>query len=114
MKLNKIYLRAGTTRSGKMIPYATAAEELGAIAQYFKDCCFSSDDLLDAVAVFDYLSVRGIRRNDTAIFDRHADGIRNIFSSQELSDARDRANVKSAFDLRDLGKSLAAVEFADF
>jgi hypothetical protein len=32
----------------------------------------------------------------------------------ELKAAKDRANIGSAFDLRDLGKSLATIEFVDF
>lgn len=115
MRPNVIYVRVGTTRSGKMIPYTSSINDLGSIIKYFKESHFSSDDLLDAFALFDYLALRGVRRGDEmSIFDRLADKIQNVLDPQEIKDAKERANIKSAFDLRDLGKSPAAVEFADF
>lgn len=97
-----------------MIPYVTSNSDLDSLVKYFEDN-FSVDDVLDAFAVFDYLALRGMRRGDeTAIFDRHAIEIQDLFEPQDLNKARQRANIKSAFDLRDLGKTLAAVEFADF
>jgi hypothetical protein len=115
MTLSIIYNCVGTTRSGKMIPYTSSVNDIGSIIIYFKESSFSPDDLLDAFAVFDYLALRGLRRGDEmAIFDRIADGIQNVFDPQENKEAKRRANIKSAFDLRDLGKSLASIEFADF
>ena len=115
MSLNIIHTRVGTTRSGKIIPYTQSVKDLGTIIQYFEDALFTSDDLYDAFAVFNYLALRAIRRGDeTAIFYSHALRIQGALDPQELNDARTRAKVGSAFDLRDLGKSLAAVEFTDF
>jgi hypothetical protein len=115
MELNIIYIRVGTTRSGKMIPYASSVDDIGNILLYFKDSNFSSDDLLDAFALFNYLALRGIRRADNVvIFGRYAETIQGVFDPRELSQAKDRANIGSAFDLRDLGKSLATIEFAGF
>lgn len=115
MVLNIIYVCVGTTRSGKIIPYTLAIEDLERIVQYFKDPCVSADDLLDAFAVFDYLALRELRLGrEKEIFDRHAETIQTILELQELNEAKARANIESAFDLRDLGKSLIAIEFVDF
>lgn len=115
MEPGTIYIRVGSTRSGKIILYSSSINDLSSIIKCFEETCFSSDDLLDAFAVFDYLALRGMRRGDeVVIYERHAETIQNILDSRELIEARKRAKIRSAFDLRDLGKSLAAVEFADF
>lgn len=115
MELEIIFVRVGTTRSGKIIPYASSSEDMGNIMRYLKGSEFSSDDLLDSFALFSYLALRGIRRSDDKeIYERYVESIEGIFDPQELSEAKDRANISSAFDFRDLGKSLAAIEFSDF
>lgn len=115
MNIGKARVRVGVTRSGKLIPYSPSIVDLGAIVKSFRERLFSSDDLLDAFAVFDYLAVRAIRRGeDTAVFDEYADNIRNLFDPTELDEAKNRADIRSAFDLRKLGESLVAVEFSDF
>jgi hypothetical protein len=95
--------------------YSSSNADLESIIKYMEESYFSSDDLLDAFALFDYLALRGMRRGEEmAIFDRLADKIQNVLDPQEIKSAKERANIKSAFELRDLGKSLAAIEFADF
>jgi hypothetical protein len=109
-----IHVRVGTTRSGKIIPYSSSIQNFDFLVKYFENN-FSVDDVLDAFAVFEYLALRSVRRQDKAAkFDRHAIAIQSIFDPQELFNARQRANIKSAFDLRDLGKSLVALEFTNF
>jgi hypothetical protein len=62
-----------------------------------------------------YLAVRAIRRQDeTEIYERYAHQIVNELGPQKLIEAKDRAHMLTAFDLRDLGKSLSAIEFVDF
>ena len=48
------YVRVGTTRSGKVIPYASSSEDMGIIMRYLKESEFSSDDLLDSFALFSF------------------------------------------------------------
>lgn len=114
MKIEIDYIRVGTTRSGKVIPYVSSVNGIKDVLQYFKRTEFSSDDLLDAFSVFNYLAVREIRRFDDAIFYLYVEEIGGAFAPEELSGAKERANINSAFELRDLGKSLIAVEFNDF
>ena len=115
MKLDIVYARVGTTRSGKIIPYTSSANSIADIMLYFRSSDCSSDDLLDAFAVFNYLAVRGIRRGDESeIYEHYANQIGALISPTKLREAKNRANVLSAFDFRDLGKSLTSVEFADF
>lgn len=91
-----------------------SVSDLRVVVRYFEEPCFSPDDLLDAFAVYDYLGLREDRRgNECAIFERHADIVRNAIDAQQFNDAKDRAGIGSAFDLRDLGRALIAVEFPD-
>lgn len=70
---------------------------------------------MDALAVFSFLALRSLRRSDeTAIFEQHADRVAQLISAKDLDVAKAKANLGSAFALRDLGKSLAALEFSDF
>ena len=109
------YKRAGVTRSGKLIPYATSSDEISDLLRDFRDPNFSHDDLFDAFAVFDFLALRAIRRGDDAIFfSQLADGVFDLLGPENFSEAKARANLRSAFDLRDLGQSLVAVEFSNF
>lgn len=98
-----------------MIPYPSSIEDLGRIVQYFEESFFSADDLLDAFAVFNYLGLREVRRaTESAFLDLLADRVQDSLNLDGLDAAKNRANIKSAFDLRDLGRSLVAIEFADF
>lgn len=110
-----IYERVGITRSGKMIPYVSDRKDISSVVKYLRDEIFSSDDLLDAFALYEFLALRAIRRVDTnAIFEDHSNEVILVISAEDLAEAKVRANAFSAFQLRDLGKSLAAIEFIDF
>lgn len=114
MNLNIIYLRVGTTRSGKMIPCALDAENTGDILKFFLDNFFSDDDLLDVFAVYEYLALRAKRRKESVtIFSDHAGAVMGIIPASSFVAAKQRAKVGSAFELRDLGQSRAGEEFAD-
>ncbi|MCX6117759.1 MAG: hypothetical protein NT027_09470 [Proteobacteria bacterium] len=102
-------------RSGKVIPYIQSINDLRNVTKYFQVSSFSTDDYLDAFAVFNFLAFRALRRLDEeAIFEEHGELVLNHLTPGELNDAKIRANIKSAFDLRDLGKSLVAIEFMDY
>ncbi|MCX6117446.1 MAG: hypothetical protein NT027_07890 [Proteobacteria bacterium] len=114
MELETVYIRVGTTRSGKIIPYSSCEDTLGIITHFLKST-FTSDDMLDALALFNFLALRCVRRAEiNEIFDRYAETIQNFIEPLELERVKVRANISSAFDLRDLGKSLAAIEFVNF
>lgn len=63
----------------------------------------------------EFLALRAIRRLDVdAVFEEHANEILSMMSTEDLEEAKVRANIFSAFQLRNLGRSLAAIEFIDF
>jgi hypothetical protein len=113
--LDIIYQRVGNTRSGKVIPYLSLRKDIAKLVGYLRDKNFSNDDLLDAFALYNFLGLRAVRRVDKdAAFEDHANEVLSIISSEELAEVKMRANILSAFQLRDLGKSLAAIEYIDF
>ncbi|MCX6118726.1 MAG: hypothetical protein NT027_14390 [Proteobacteria bacterium] len=113
--LDIIYERVGFTRSGKMIPYAVDRKDIASVVKHLRDEIFSNDDLLDAFALYEFLALRAKRRVDTgAIFEDHSNEVLLVISPEDLAESKMRASVYSAFQLRDLGKSLAAIEFIDF
>jgi hypothetical protein len=105
----------GITRSGKVIPYVLDRKDIASVVKYLREEIFSNDDLFDAFVLYEFLALRAIRRGDTnAIFEDHSNEVLLVISAEDLAEAKVRANVFSAFQLRDLGKSLAAIEFIDF
>ncbi len=113
--LNFIYERVGTTRSKRMIPYVSDHKNISQLLRYFRNENFSMDDFLDVFALYEFLALRAIRRRDgEAVYRNHANAIIQMISTEDLAEAKVRTNVFSAFQLRDLGKSLAAIEFIDF
>ena len=113
--LNIVYSRIAKTRSGKVIPYTQSINDLRYVTKYIQELSFSTDDYLDAFAVFNFLAFRALRRSDNeAIFGQHGVLVLNFINPMDFNDAKIRANIRSAFDLRDLGKSLVAVEFMDY
>ena len=114
MKLDIIYIRVGTTRSGKIIPCASRQEEVDSIVQFFQKEDFSDDDLLDVFALFEYLALRAKRHNNAdVIFQDHAESVLRNLPADSFIAAKLRANITSAFELRNLGHSRASKEFAD-
>jgi hypothetical protein len=109
-KLN--FLRVGTTRSGKLIPYSVLTDEMNLLVGIFNSLDYTGDDFLDAIAVYTFLAVRSLRkRYADSNFDRYADAVFHSIEQLDLEKAKSRANIKSAFELRDLGRSLVSVEF---
>ncbi|MCX6118018.1 MAG: hypothetical protein NT027_10785 [Proteobacteria bacterium] len=113
MNLNENYLRAGTTRTEKMIPYTLMRKDIPRIIQYFQTQNFSDDDLLDVFAVFEFLALRSRRRpsNTEVFFEEHADEVFKMISEHDIETAKTRAGIFSAFQLRDLGERLVTAEF---
>ncbi len=113
--LDIICERVGITRSGKAIFFVPDSKDIEKLVDHFMNENFSSDDLLDILALYEFLALRAIRRLDVdAVFEEHANEILSMMSTEDLEEAKVRANIFSAFQLRDLGKSLAAIEFMDF
>ncbi len=113
--LDIVYSRIAKTRSGKVIPYIQSINDLRNVTKYFQESSFSTDDYLDAFAVFNFLAFRALRRLDKeAIYEQHGVLVLNFINPVDLNVAKIRANIRSAFDPRDLGKSLIAVEFMDY
>jgi hypothetical protein len=114
MKLNILYFRAGTTRSGKFISCASKEEDVDSIMHFFQTSVFSDDDLLDVFALFEYLALRAKRRNSShLIFRDHSERVLRYLPAENFLAAKLRAKITSAFELRDLGQSRANKEFAD-
>lgn len=115
MKLNILHQEVGTTRTGKTIICATRIENAAVVCGHFKKILFSSDDLLDVLAVFEYLSIRAKRNNDlfAEIYEQHSLGIGGLINLEGHSDAKLKAGVITVFDLRHLGQSLVRIEFKD-
>lgn len=85
------------------------------VLQFLQVSLFSSDDLLDAYALYEYLALRAIRKNTASdVFIFHADKIMNMMMVEDFLAAKLRAQIESAFGLRDLGRSRAKEEFSDF
>lgn len=115
MKQEPICVSVGRTRSGKAILYSPSAMDIELVFSIFVSSEFTTDDFLDVFAVFSFLTVRAIRRKEESErFERYAIRAANMPSQCELIEARERADVRSAFDLRRLGKALVSVEFSDF
>ncbi len=115
MKPNFIYQRVGTTRSGKMIISVEQINHISQVINHIASGDFSTDDLLDVIAVFEYLAVRSMRRKtDYEIYSRLAEVAWRLIDKEELAQAKIRAGVDSAFKLRDLGRLRTELEFRDF
>ena len=115
MKLDILYQIVGKTRTGKLIVCALKFENIDFVAKYFARFNFSNDDLLDAYALFEYLSIREKRKNDSLMrfYSEHSSEIHKIFSPEEYAEAKLKAGIVTAFDLRRLGETLANIEFKD-
>lgn len=112
-ELSIVYQRVGVTRSGKFIPYISDESQIALLIEFFqKD--FSADHLLDLFAVYEYLALRAIRHGTAdEIFEEHSLSIIALLSAADFEDAKQRANINSAFDLRDLGRALVSLEFVE-
>ena len=114
MDLEIVYQRVGKTRSGKVIPYTNNRDDIARILEFFDSVNFSMDDFFDAFAVFEYLAVRSKRRKESAaIFALYAENVFRSMTMKEVQSAKERANILTIFHIRDLGRSLVNVEFAD-
>jgi hypothetical protein len=114
MTLNMLHQIVGTTRSGKSIICANEFEKIEIICAYF-EVILSKDDLLDALAVFEYLSIRAKRHEDVTaeIYEQHSRGIGRLLTSEDFDIAKSKAGIATAFDFRNLGQRLVRIEFKD-
>lgn len=105
----------GKTRTGKTLVCASNHEDISHVYTYFIDHNYSTDDILDAHALFEYLSIRAKRKQDPLLdlYAEHSHGIYELLSEEEYQEAKSRAGIVTVFDLRHLGESLASVEFKD-
>lgn len=115
MTINILYQMVGKTRSGKNIVCVTNLDKIEVIQTYFVELTFSAEDLFDAFAVFEYLSLRAKRKEDPLadLYEEHSIEIHNLLPYDEYELAKLRAGVLTVFDLRKLGESLVGIEFKD-
>ena len=115
MTPNIVHLAVGETRTGKTIICATEFENAAVICRHLTKILFSIDDLLDALAVFEYLSVRAVKKGDlfADIYENHLFEIGRLIPQEDFDAAKFRAGIITAFDLRNLGQSLVRIEFKD-
>ncbi len=74
---------------------------------------FSVDDFFDGHAIFEYLSIRALRRDDffLSVYSDHALAFGAQISSNDYESARLNDSIVTVFDLCQLGQSLVRVEF---
>ena len=115
MTLNILHQIVGATRTGKTIVCANEFENTAVICAHFEETLFSMDDLLDALAVYEYLSIRAKRNDDVfaEIYEQHSRGIGRLLTSENFDIAKSKAGIATAFDFRNLGQSLVSIEFKD-
>ncbi len=116
MKLEFLHQIVGKTRTDKIIICALNLEELTLISRYYSDHGYSADELLDALAVFEYLLMRAMRKEDPFL-DLYAAHSRTMFELLVIGgyeDAKSRAGIITVFDLNQLGHSLVRFEFKAF
>lgn len=116
MKPNFLHQIIGKTRTDKILICAISAENAIVIPRYFQDQCFSVEELLDAFAVFEYLSIRAERKNDPSkeVYSKHSLEIWILLSTKDYEGAKSQAGVVTLFDLIRLGRNLVNIEFKDF
>lgn len=113
MKLSLLHRTVGKTRSEKVVVCALELEGVKSVSAYLKAWHFSVDDLLDARAIFEYLSIRSEKKKDTftELYSEHSSEIRHLLSHEAYEEAKVRANILTVVDLRNLGETLVNVEF---
>lgn len=116
MKLDILHQKVGTTRTGKPVFCALDHKKARTAAAYSKVAlCFSADDILDAHALFEYLSIRSEKRKDPfkGLYIEHSSEIIKLLSLGDCTEAKLRAGIVTVFDLCNLGKKLVGIEFND-
>lgn len=115
MKLDILHQIVGETRTGKVVVYASDPDHIVLVFEHFDSLDYSADDLLDAHALFEYLSIYATRKNDplAELYAQHAAEVFRLVPGEIYEGAKSRAGVLTVFDLRNLGQKLAAVEFRD-
>ncbi len=92
MKLDVLHQTVGKTRTGKIVFCASDPNHIPLILDYFSEASYSADDLLDAHAIFEYLSVYALRRNDSFadLYAQHSEEIFKSTSSVDYESSRCR------------------------
>jgi hypothetical protein len=105
----------GETRSGKAI-CAYTTDDAATVAKLIAD--FSPSDYFDAMALFQYLAIRELRRNGRHTTDFHRYEWYEVYHAEALGKTNQYAQMRvlslvTSFDIVDYGKSRADHLFVD-
>ncbi len=116
MTLKILHQIVGKTRSNKIVYCAIEPQKTRTISEYFESSSFSKNDLFDAYAIFEYLSIRSLRRRDpmTTVYIEHSAEVRKLLSNIDFENEKLESKIFTVFDLRNFGEQLTNVEFKGF
>ncbi len=116
MTLNILHQVVGRTRAGKTIFCAIESSDASIVCAYFADQGFSPDDLFDALAVFEYLSIRAKLNDDSFMdtYEAHFIETRKALRTASYEVAKSKLGIVTSVGLRNHGQRLVTIEFKDF
>lgn len=76
---------------------------------------FNLEEMFCAFAIFEYLTVRALRRGDElSLFIAHGDAVYHKMLTEGIEDLKAQHGIVTSIDVCKFGRSLVNVEFSDF